>query len=479
MRLFPTTLTLRARLTWWYGLVLVVVLGVSGVAVVWMNGRLGVNRVDGQLADVEATVLKILTNELREQVLPPAAAAEASETVSDRNVAVAISDAHGATLASSLPGRDLFRTRALAQEPMVSTVYTSTGTWRLRAHRDQVDGTAFVVVVAISLSDLAREQGELRKAMLIGMPIVLLLAGMGGWWLASIGLAPLTAMTQRAARLPLSGSEDLGEASRPDEIGELTRAFNGLVARLRAALETQRRFMADASHELRTPMSIIRSAADVALSRDRRSHQEYREALAIVGDQSRRVGRLVEDMLVLARADAGGYPLHVVNLDLGEVVADCRRALATLASERSVQIRSEEGSDVPLRGDEDLLRRLVQNLLHNAIQHTPPGGIVAVSVASEPGGATIRVSDGGSGIPEDDRARIFDRFVRLDEERGGNGTGLGLPIARWIVEAHGGTLILEASGPRGSTFCATLTAPADSHPSPPRSRDVTQFLQSR
>ena len=144
--------------------------------------------------------------------------------------------------------------------------------------------------------------------------------------------------------------------------------------------------MADASHELRTPMSIIRSAADVALSRDRRSHQEYREALAIVGDQSRRVGRLVDDMLVLARADAGGYPLHVVDLDLSEVVADCRRALATLASERSVQIRSQEGSDVPLRGDEDLLRRLVQNLLHNAIQHTPPGGTVAVSVASEPGG---------------------------------------------------------------------------------------------
>src|SRR5438093_4096124 len=192
MRLFPTTLTLRARLTWWYGLVLVVVLGVSGVAVFWMNGRLGVNRVDGQLADVEATVLKILTNELREQVLPPAAAAEASETVSDRNVAVAISDAHGATLASSLPGLDLFRTIALAQEPMVSTVYTSTGTWRLRARRDRVDGTVFVVVVAISLSDLAREQRELRKAMLIGMPIVLLLAGMGGWWLASIGLAALT-----------------------------------------------------------------------------------------------------------------------------------------------------------------------------------------------------------------------------------------------------------------------------------------------
>jgi len=209
-------------------------------------------------------------------------------------------------------------------------------------------------------------------------------------------------------------------------------------------------------------MSIIRSAADVALSRDHRSDQEYREALAIVGDQSRRVGRLVDDMLVLARADAGGYPLQVVDLDLSEVVADCRRALTTLASQRSVQIRSSAGFAVPFRGDEDLLRRLVQNLMHNAIQHTRPGGTVAVAAASESGGATIRVSDEGSGIPEDDRSRIFDRFVRLDEVRGGNGTGLGLPIARWIAEAHGGSLILEASGRGGSTFRATLHTAADS-----------------
>ena len=146
--------------------------------------------------------------------------------------------------------------------------------------------------------------------MIVGIPIVLLLAGGGGFWLASVGLRPITDMAQQAARLSLTGMEDLGPADRTDELGQFAGAFNGLVARLRAALQTQRQFMADASHELRTPVSVVRTAAEVTLSRDARDEGEYREALAIVGDQSRRLGRLVEDMLVLARADAGGCPLR-------------------------------------------------------------------------------------------------------------------------------------------------------------------------
>jgi heavy metal sensor kinase len=455
---------LRARLTWWYGLVLVVVLGASGAGVVWMNSRLGMSRVDSQLAEVEAKVGKILTNELREPVSVEAAAAEAAETLSDRTTAITILDEHGTMLAATSNER-IFPARligASAQQPTRSTVSTSSGSWRVRSRRDHIEGRDFVVMIGLSLIDLGREQRELRTAMLIGVPIVLLLAATGGWWLASIGLSPLTEMTRRATSLPLSGMEDLGEASRQDEIGQLTQAFNGLVARLRAALGTQRRFMADASHELRTPMSIIRSAAEVTLSRDRRNEHEYRESLEIVVDQARRVSRLVDDMLVLARADTGGYPLRLTDLDLSEVVADCHHALTAVATQRSVQICSAAGSDVPFRADEDLLHRLVQNLLDNAIRHTPPGGVVTLAVVSESLGATIRVSDSGPGIPKEDQTRIFDRFVRLDEARSGDGTGLGLPIARWIAEAHGGTLVLEASGPGGSTFCATLPVRGDS-----------------
>jgi signal transduction histidine kinase len=161
-------------------------------------------------------------------------------------------------------------------------------------------------------------------------------------------------------------------------------------------------------------------------------------------------------MLVLARADAGGYPTHTTDLDLDEIVGDCRRAVKVLAGERGVHVQADAGPEVPIRGDADLLRRLLLNLLQNAIQHTPAGGSVTVTTEPAADAVKVRVSDGGSGIPEPDRSRIFDRFVRLDDARSGNGTGLGLPIAKWIAEAHGGTLVLEASGPAGSTFCATL-----------------------
>jgi signal transduction histidine kinase len=214
--------------------------------------------------------------------------------------------------------------------------------------------------------------------------------------------------------------------------------------------------MADASHELRTPVSIVRATADVMLSREHRDEAEYREAMAITGDQAQRLGRLVDDMLVLARADAGGYPLRPVDLYLDEVVADCRRAVDVLATARGVAIRSNGSPDIPFHGDEDLLRRLVLNVMQNAVQHTPAGGSVAVDIRQDAAAVTIRVRDQGAGIPPEDQRRIFDRFVQLDPARRGQGTGLGLPIARWIAEAHSGTLILERSGPSGTTFCVSL-----------------------
>jgi heavy metal sensor kinase len=456
------TLSLRNRLTLWYGIVLVVMLCLFGADIVWLLGGLGVQRIDRELADAEATVIKIVGNELKEQEPPADAAAEAAETVADQDLAVAILDARGVPLAFKIPGIGLADLLPPTLTAITSTVQTVSGEWRVRSRPEHIDETNLVVLVAMPLTDVRREQREVEQAMVIGIPIMLVLAGAGGWWLASIGLAPITRMAARAVRLPLTGSEDLGEPTRRDELGQLTRAFNGLVARLRSALQTQRQFMADASHELRTPVSIIRSAAEVALSRRPRDEEDYRETLTIASDQARRLSRLIDDMLVLARADAGGYPVHAVDLDLAEVVDDCRRAVKVLAIERGVQIRLSAGREVPFRGDEDLLRRLVVNLLHNAIQHTLAGGAVAVALEPEADGVKIRVADGGAGIPEADRARIFDRFVRLDEARSSSGTGLGLPIAKWITEVHGGTLTLETTGPSGSTFCARLRMPPDS-----------------
>jgi signal transduction histidine kinase len=263
-------------------------------------------------------------------------------------------------------------------------------------------------------------------------------------------------MARRAASVPLTGMEDLGVPPRDDELGQLALAFNGLVARLRAALQTQRQFMADASHELRTPVSVVRTAAEVTLSRDHRDEAEYREALTMAGAQARRLGTLVEDMLVLARADAGGYPLRPVDLYLNDVVDECRRAVDLLAAARGITVTLTGTPDVPVRGDEELLHRLIVNLLQNAVQHSPQGGAVSIDVSPNGSRVHVRVTDTGGGIPEADRDRIFDRFVQLDPSRRADGTGLGLTIAKWIAEAHDGSLSLESSGSGGSTFCVVL-----------------------
>jgi signal transduction histidine kinase len=410
------TLSLRARLTLWYTFAVVAALCLFGADVLWMQSRLGVRRVDRELDGLEATIANVLRGELKEHATPRAAAEEARDTVAAPGRAIAIFDANGLPLASKLDrveARDVVPPSLSA--PATWTVQTPSGAWRVRAHPEAFDEAKMVVVAGSPLTDVAREQHEVQEAMLVGIPIALVIAGAGGLWLASIGLRPIT-----------------------------------------DALRIQRQFMADASHELRTPVSVVRTASEVTLSRDHRDEPEYREALAITGGQARRLGRLVEDMLVLARADAGGYPLRPVDLYLDELVEECRRAAEVLARERGVAIAFSTPHETPFRGDEDLLRQLLLNVLQNAVQHTPPGGSVSVGLREEPGAISISVSDTGPGIPPADQLRIFDRFVRLDPSRRGGGTGLGLPIAKWIAEAHGGTLVLETSAPGGSTFCVSL-----------------------
>jgi heavy metal sensor kinase len=453
------TITLRTRLTAWYTLGLVAVLGVFGVDVIWGQRRLGLRRVDRELDGLSATMTHIIGNELQEREPLAIAAEQARRVVATSGTAVAVLDERGAPLTASWGDLDGDSALKAARSGAAAwTIETRRGPWRAHAVSPVLGQTRVSLLVARSLADVEREQNEVLEAMEIALPVMLLLAGGGGFWLASVGLRPLREMADRATALAPAGMEDLGHAERSDELGTLARSFNGLVARLRAALRTQQQFMADASHELRTPVSVVRAAADVALSRPARNEAEYRETLAIVGDQARRLTRLVDNMLVLARADAGGYRLKAIDLYLDEVVAECCRALNPLSAERQVTIRTESWPEVPFRGDEELLRQLLMNVLQNAVQHTPPGGRVSVDI--NPNGETvrIRVTDSGPGIAEADRSRIFDRFVQLDAARRGAGTGLGLPIARWIAEAHGGTVALEASGPGGSTFCISLSA---------------------
>jgi two-component system, OmpR family, sensor kinase len=226
-----------------------------------------------------------------------------------------------------------------------------------------------------------------------------------------------------------------------------------LIDRLNLAIEQQRRFMADASHELRTPVSVVRTAADVTLGREKRTESEYRESFRVVSEQARRLSGLVEDMFLLARADAGQRQLVATDFYFDEIVTECVRSTQVLADARRVSIVSEIAADVSYSGDEALARQLVANLLGNAVRHAAPGGRVWVSLVVAGPLLRLSVSDDGAGVKPEDRERIFERFVRLDPTRAADaGAGLGLSIARWVAEAHGGTLTLSDAIAGRTTF---------------------------
>jgi heavy metal sensor kinase len=450
-------LSLRSRLTLWYVVVLLAALSLFAAEALVVQQRLGISRLDRELETLDAAIANVVQSELDEEDTPELAAKEALATVAPRGMALEIVDDRGVTLAAHGEGFDveslLPRQRL---ETGVATVQTAEGGWRVRVQPQTFKTAAgpisLTLVVASPLADVRREQRGMQEAILFAIPIAILIAGAGGLWLASVGLRPITEMAEQASRVAPNGIEELGNPDRSDELGQLARAFNGLIARLRSTLNTQRQFMADASHELRTPVSVVRTATQVALTRDHREEGEYREALAVVDDQARRLSQLVGDMLVLARADAGGYTLHPVDLYLDELVAECRRAVDILAAERGVAIHLHGPGEIPFHGDEPLLHQLVLNVLQNAVQHTPAGGSVRIDLETGHEGVALRITDTGPGIPAADRARIFDRFVQLDPARRLGGSGLGLPIAKWIAEAHRGTLVLETSGPGGSSF---------------------------
>jgi signal transduction histidine kinase len=250
------------------------------------------------------------------------------------------------------------------------------------------------------------------------------------------------------------------------------------VADTATAFAQQRRFMADASHELRTPVAILRTEADVTLSRPTRTEAEYRDSIAIMRDSAHRLGRIVDDLFLLARADAGHLPLRREPLYLEEIVDEAARAVRALAEERHVRVELLPLDDSPFTGDADLLGRVLLNLLDNAIKHSPPGGTVTLALTRSARDYQVTVADEGAGIPIEAQPHIFDRFFRADKSRSregaltgdSSGAGLGLAIGRWIAEAHGGRLELVRSDARGSEFRMTLPVPGgrvpDAEPAP-------------
>ena len=288
---------------------------------------------------------------------------------------------------------------------------------------------------------------------------VLVLGLAGGWWLASRAIRPIEDIS--ATALKIAGgdlSQRIDAADTESELGRLAAVLNSTFARLEAAFAHQSRFTSDASHELRTPVSVILSQAQTALSRDR-SGEEYREALEACQRAALRMRRLTESLLALARLDAGQEPMKRERFDLARVARECVELVRPLAAERGLLMECALPG-VECVGDPERIAQVATNLLSNAIHFNRDRGEVKISVGAENGSVLLAVTDTGAGIPPEDLPHIFERFYRVDKSRSRvqGRTGLGLAICKAIIDAHSGTVEVRSELGRGSTFTVKLPA---------------------
>jgi len=462
--------SIRSRLTAWYTLVLATVLVSAGVITYAVARRQILRSNDASMVMTAHQFAAALTDEISEAhgVLRLRSANELLAEFRDRDRAIVLLTAdghefaaHTTPLAQSLD-RKLLSQRAAARAYGVVTLPTGDGV-RLVLVPARIGGVGFVIAVGQSLAAQQDALADLRQAMLITIPIALLVASIGGYLLARTSLAPVVRMTAKARAIGATNlSERIDVANRRDELGELAATLNDLLARLDASFTAQRRFMADASHELRSPVAILQGELDVTLSRTDRDAADYRESLEVMRRSVRRLTRIVRDLFLLARSDAGDVPLRREAVYISDAVVNTVRAFRTVAAEREVRLFADCDEELRVLGDEDLIQRLVGNLLENAIKFTPAAGSVRIRCFAIDDHIRIEVADSGTGIPPNVHSHVFERFFRADPARAvaaemnGSGAGLGLPIARWIAEQHGGTLLLEKSDANGSVFVATL-----------------------
>jgi heavy metal sensor kinase len=299
--------------------------------------------------------------------------------------------------------------------------------------------------------------GMLRAVLAVAVPLMLVAAGGLAYWLAGRSLAPLDAL-DRATRQVTARSLDqrLPVVNPGDELGRLTATINDMIARLEGSFEELRRFTAHASHELRTPLAVLRSEAEVALRQDL-SAEQLRGVLASVLEECGRLARLSEQLLALARQDRGAALKRAGAVDLGGLARDVVESLRPLAEDKGLWLRCAAAAPAVVEGDANLLRQVLINLIDNALKYTARGG-VDVTAETEGNSVRLAVADTGEGIAPEHLGRVFDRFYRVDKARSRElgGSGLGLSITRGVIEAHGGTIAVESTLGRGSTFTVTL-----------------------
>ena len=348
-----------------------------------------------------------------------------------------------ASLARQADGR-------IVSVPLAKTVF------RVLTGPSRLDGRPVVIQVARSEASLSMELRELILFLALGLPLAVVVAGVGGYTLARRALAPVERMAERARSITAARLSDRLPVDNPhDEFGQLASVFNDTLSRLESSFDQMERFTSDVSHELRTPLTAIRSVGEVGL-RERRDERAYREIIGSMLEEVDRLVCLIARILTLSRVDSGQAKLSNDVIDVRELADDVAAQLGVLAEEKRQTIEVTGTGRPECVADAVLLRQALTNLVDNAIKYSPDGGRIDIHVSASPAGATIDISDPGPGIAPSRQAYIFDRFYRAAPSDSTTGAGLGLSIAKWAIEAVGGQLTLVNAHSGSCTFRVTL-----------------------
>jgi heavy metal sensor kinase len=336
-----------------------------------------------------------------------------------------------------------------------------------RRVRDNDDGGSYFIRLGQSLETLDAARRRLLIILGIAVPVALLLGSYGGLLLANQALRPVDRITRAAEQISTGDlTERVPMSAKMDEIGRLVVTFNQMISRLQAAFERQKQFTSDASHEMRTPLAVMRGDIEIALRRER-SAEEYRRVLTSNLEEIVRLSRLVEDLLMLARADHGQLELRHEPVDLSKLCQQMVEYISPLAQQKGQDIlyfqlngkapesAPADSREIKINGDIQRIKQLLLNLLDNAIKYTDFGGKVALELTTEDKCAVITIVDTGRGIPPEDLPHIFERFFRKSKstsDRSATGFGLGLSIVKWIVDSHSGKITAQSEVGKGTTF---------------------------
>jgi heavy metal sensor kinase len=337
--------------------------------------------------------------------------------------------------------------------------------YRIALQRITVNGKVYEIHAAVPTEPFDQALDHFRLIETEILPVLVVLASLLGYWLSGRSLAPVNRIIETAGRIGAQNlSSRLDVPAVRDELRRLTETLNAMLARIEASFKSITQFTADASHDLRTPVAVIRATAEITL-RKPRTQEEYRRALSTILETSVDTSELLENLLTLARADAGASGMEMRRLDLSAHVQKARERAALLGLEKALDVTATTPIEpVWVKADAVAVDRLLLILLDNAVKYSPTGGRCEIALSRSETVARITVRDSGAGIPETELNHIFDRFYRVDRARSKNtgGAGLGLAIARWITEMHGGTIAAESSAGMGSSFHVQIPVHAES-----------------